>query len=178
MLLSSDPREPRCRQVLTDLLGSADATDLVRWLWERHHAGSAPTFGDALAAVTEQTERNGLQFARNLLDVARKPKHVSEAECDVMAWVIPRIEEAAVTVQGHRGNPEVAREEFAALCWQLEEKLRRMFPDAHRASLRGAVVSSFVHQGGAFSLDVAALVRALHLPDPLAVTAKASWMAT
>lgn len=177
ILLSQDPREPQCRQRLIDILGKEDATVLVTWLWERHHAGKSPTFGEALAAVTQQTDQHGPQFARNLLDMAKKPRHVSEAEMDIMAWIKPRLEVAAAKVVGHRGDPEVAKAEFDTLCYGLNEKLWAMYPDKHRATMKGAIISAFEHKGGAFSLNVAKLVRNLELEDPLKATARQSRLA-
>ena len=178
ILFSNDPREPQCRQRLIDILGQEDATVLVTWLWERHHLGSSPTFGEALAAITMQTDQHGHQFARNLLDVAKKPKHVSEAELEIMAWIKPRLEAAATKVQGHRGDPDVAKAEFDVLCYGLNEKLWNMYPDKHRATMKGAILTAFEHKGGAFSLNVAKLVQSLNLDDPLKATAAQSRLAT
>jgi hypothetical protein len=77
-------------------------------------------------------------------------------------------------VRGHRGDAEVARAEFIELVTALEEKLWDMFPGLHRATMKGAILSGFSHAGGSFSLNVAQLVRALMLKDPLASTAAMS----
>jgi hypothetical protein len=177
ILLSDDPREPQCRQRLIDILGQEDATVLVQWLWDRHRPGGNPTFGQALAAITMQTDQHGPQFARNLLDFAKKPRHVAEAEMEIMAWIKPRIEAAAAKVAGHRGDPDVAKAEFDILCYGLNEKLWNMYPHKHRATMKGAIVSSFEHKGGAFSLNVASLVKALEMDDPLKATARQSRLA-
>lgn len=174
ILLSSDPREAPCRQKLIDVLGAEDATVLTTWLWERHHAGKSPTFGDVIAAIVQKTEIHGPTFAKNLLDAAKKPREQSEAEIEIMAWVTPRIHAAAARVMGHRGDQDVARAEFDTLVRELEAKLWNMFPDKHRATMKGAIVVSFKHKGGEFVIDVGALVRALFLTDPLAATARAS----
>lgn len=174
LLLSADPAEPVHRRALENMLGEADADTLVRWLWENHANRLQPTFGQVLEAVTKQTMVKGPAFAHNLLDFAKKPEHVQEAELELMQWITPRINEAAVKVQGHRGDPDVARAEFDDLCYRLEEKLCRMWPGKHRATMKGAIICSFEHKNGAFSLNVAKLVKALNLRDPLEATAASS----
>ncbi len=177
ILFSQDPREPQCRQRLIDLLGQQDATDLVLWLWENHKDGKEPTFGQALAAITMQTDQHGVQFARNLLDHARKPKHVREAEIEIMAFITPLIHEAAETVRRNGGLEKVGNEEFHLLCYKLLEKLWKMYPYKHRATMKGAILGAFQHRNGAFTLNVAALVKNLEGTDPLEATAAQSRLA-
>jgi hypothetical protein len=174
ILLSNSPHEAACRQKLIDALGAEDEEVLVQWLYERHCGRTSPTFGEVLDAISKQTEQYGVKFAQNILDVAKKPKHIREAEVELIAWIGPKVEHAASIVQGHRGDFAIAKEEFDKLCYELEEKLCAMFPGKHRATMKGAIVSSFLHKGGAFSLDVSALVRALEMKDPLEATAAMS----
>ncbi len=166
ILYSADPREPALRQKLIDILGSVDAGTLIRWVRETH-AAQEISFGDALALIVEQTEVQGLKFAHNLLEVAYKPRDVREAEMEIFGWAKPRIEKAAAVVLGHRGDQEVAKKEFADLCVGLMEKLHHLFPSKHEAVLRGAVVLAFTHKNGQFSLDTAALVKAVNTPMPM-----------
>ena len=174
LLLSADPSEPQHRRTLEDLLGREDADVIVRWLWENHRNRKEPTFGKVLEAIVQQTMVKGPAFARNLLDFAKKPKHVREAELEMMQWITPRINAAALKVHGHRGNQDVARSEFDLLCYQLEEKLCEMWPGKHRATMKGAIICAFEHRQGEFSLNVAKLVEALNMHDPLEATAAAS----
>ena len=166
ILYSADPREPALRQKLNDLLGSTDAATLVRWVKETH-AAQEISFGDALALIVEQSEIQGIKFAHNLLEVAYKPREIREMELAIFGWAKPRIEKAAAVVLGHRGNQEVAKKEYADLCVGLMEKLHHLFPDKHDAVLRGAVVLAFTHKNGQFSLDTAALVKAVNTPMPM-----------
>jgi hypothetical protein len=172
LLLTQDPREPQCRQRLIDILGQEDATVLVQWLWERHPNGSNPAFGDVLNAVVEESEDKGPQFAKNLLDMARKPREVREMEMELIGWATPRIRAAAAAakVMGYRGDPEVAKKEYADLAVGLMEHLQRVCPDIHAAPLRGAVLTALTHKNGQFSLDVAALVRGILTPMPVGWT--------
>lgn len=161
------------RQWFRDNFGAEDSTALIDWVWENHRDGVR--FVDALVVIARETSENGKGFAQNLIDLAKKPKATREAETEIVAWVTPRIEKAAAIVRGHRGDPSVARAEFDGLMLELEAKLRRMFPHVHRALMKGAMASSLRMLDGKFSVDVAALVKALQLPDPLAATARASW---
>jgi hypothetical protein len=165
--------EAEMRQWYRDNFGATDADALLSWVWENHRDGV--TFLDAIIAIARETEQQGKQFAHNLLEIAKKPKDVREAETEIVAWATPRLQAAANTIRGHRGDPRVAREELDGLMLALESKLRRMFPHVHRALMKGAMASALVKANGAISLDVAALVKALNMPDPLAATAKASW---
>jgi hypothetical protein len=165
--------EAEMRQWFRDNFGAEDSTALIDWVWENHRDGVR--FVDALVTIARETSENGKGFAQNLIDLAKKPRATREAETEIVAWVTPRIEKAAAIVRGHRGDPSVARAEFDGLMIELEAKLRRMFPDVHRALMKGAMASSLRMVDGKFSVDVAALVKALQLPDPLAATARASW---
>lgn len=153
-------------------LGETDAEELVAWVWESHRNGV--TYVDALAAIVRETGTRGKEFAYNLLEHARKPKEVREAEAELISWSKPRIEAAANKVRGHRGDPAVAREEFVNLCEELQEKLFKMFPLKHRATMKGAMQTGFQHTGGSFTLNVALLVKVLFMEDPLAATAAMS----
>lgn len=173
ILLSADPCEPDARQKLINVLGTEDAEVLVQWIYENQGRNSI-SYIHALTHVAAEVDANGPGFARNLLDAAKKPKHIWEAERELLAWAMPRIEAACNVVRGHRGDPEVAKTEFDLLCYDLEEKLWNMFPHKHRATMKGAMISSFQHKGGSMSLNVAMLVKALNLDDPLAATAAQS----
>ena len=165
ILISDDPREPVFRQRLVDMLGAEDARQLVGWVHETHRSQGI-TFADALSIVLNGIDRQGLSFAHNLLEVAWKPRDVREAEMEILDWARPRIERAAATVLGHRGDAVVAKREFADLAVELMEKLHRLFPDSHEATLRGAVVLALKHEGGQFTLNVAELVTAARTPVP------------
>jgi len=152
-------------------LGEEDGKTLINWLWETHRGRG--NYADILSAVVEHTLAEGPTFAQNLLTMAKKPKAISEAELEIMAFITPRINAAVNTVRGHRGDQKVAAQEFEQLCYALEEKLFRMFPAKHRATMKGAIISAFTHKGG-YTLDVAKLVQALFMEDPLASTAASS----
>lgn len=173
ILLSTDPREPAARQKFIDVLGSDDAEVLVQWVYENQGRNSV-SYGQALAHIAAEIDVHGPGFAHNLLDAAKKPRHVWEAERELIAWATPRIEAACNVVRGHRGDADVAKKEFDQLCYGLEEKLWNMFPHKHRATMKGAIIGSFQHKGGSMALNVAMLVKALNLDDPLAATAAQS----
>lgn len=165
--------EAEMRQWFRDNFGADDSAALLEWVWENHRDGVR--FVDALVTIARETDENGKGFAQNLIDLAKKPRATREAETEIIAWVTPRIEKAAAIVRGHRGDLKVARAELDGLMIDLESKLRRMFPHVHRALMKGAMASSLRMVDGKFTVDVAALVKALQLPDPLAATARASW---
>lgn len=170
ILLSSDPREPAARQKFINILGAEDAEVLTQWVYENQGRNSI-SYGEALAHIANEIDAHGPKFAHNLLDAAKKPRHVWEAERELLAWAGPRIAAACNVVRGHRGSADVAKQEFEQLCYALEEKLWNMFPHKHRATMKGAIVGSFQHKGGEIALNVAMLVKALNLDDPLAATA-------
>lgn len=176
ILRSTNPAEARVeaemRQWYVDNFGASDARTLLDWIWENHRDGVR--FVAALVEIAKQTQLHGKEFVHNLLDVARKPKAVREAEMEILAWAKPRIEAAVARVIGHRVSEDVKREEVNAFIEALQEKLWTMWPDKHRATMKGAVLSAFRDIDGRFELNVAALVKALNLEDPLAVTARSS----
>lgn len=164
--------EKELRQWLVDQIGEEDQRILTEWVWDNHNGGVG--YVDALAAIVRQTDEHGPQFLRNLLDFAKKPKEQREAEQELIEWMRPRVLDAVAIVRGHRGDEQVAKEEFHSLCYKLEEKLCNMFPGKHRATMKGAMLSAFKRAGGGFSFDAATLVKILQEPDPLASTAAAS----
>lgn len=176
ILRSTNPADARVeaemRQWYIDNFGADDARTLIEWVWENHKNGVR--FVDALVEIAKETQVHGKQFVHNLLDVARKPKHVREAEVEILAWAKPRIEAAVARVIGHRASEKAKREEVNAFVEALQEKLWTMWPDKHRATMKGAVLSAFRDVDGRFELNVAALVKALNLEDPLAATARSS----
>lgn len=158
------------RQWFRDNFGEEDARALIEWLWD-HNGKSGVRFVDALVHIARETETHGKGFVQNLLDVARKPKFVREAELEILAWAKPRLDKAAAIVLGHRGEERVRRDVFDEFLHGLEEKLREMYPGKHRATMKGAIVSAFCDVNGKAEFRVADLVKALNLEDPLAVTA-------
>jgi hypothetical protein len=175
ILRTRDPRERELRKQLINYVGEQDQRVLVRWIWENHRA-SGLDYVDALSAIVQQTGEHGPSFVHNLLDFAKKSQEVREIEQQLLAWASPKLRAAATVVLGHRGDPYVAQEEFRQLGEQLEGFLRGLFPSAHRAAVRGAILMTLKHEGGGFTLDVASLVNTMHMEDPLASNAKASWM--
>lgn len=166
ILLSTDPREPAARQKFIDWLGAEDASKLVTWIHETHRAQGVE-FGEALVYIVEQTEISGVTFAKNLLDMATKPRHIREAEMELIAWVQPRVNNAITTVMGFRGDPTVARQVFSDFTSELEQHINRVYPGKHEATVRGAILASCSHENGAFQVRVHSLVAALDLKDPM-----------
>jgi hypothetical protein len=173
LLYSKRPRdakvEAEMRQWFRDNFGEVDAKTLIDWVWENHKDGIR--FVDALVEIGVETQKNGKQFVHNLLEVARKPKHVREAEIELLMWVKPRLEKAVATVLGHRGDPDVKRQEFDGFLHALEDKLWNMYPSKHRATMKGAILSAFHDSNGRVDLNIADLVKTLNLEDPLSATA-------
>jgi hypothetical protein len=174
ILYSTNPDDARVeadmRQWYRDNFGEEDTRVLLDWLWD-HNGKNGVRFVDALVHIAKETQIHGKQFVHNLLEVAKKPKHVREAEVEILAWAKPRLEKAAAVVMGHRGNPDVKRQEFDAFLHALEDKLWNMYPSKHRATMKGAILSAFQDVNGKTELRVSDLVKALNLEDPLAATA-------
>lgn len=174
ILYSTRPEDARVeaelRQWYRDNFGAEDARVLLEWLWD-HNGKSGVRFVDALVHIARETQAHGKAFVYNLLDIAKKPKEVREAELEIIAWAKPRLERSAAQIQGHRGEESVKRAEMEAFIAALQEKLWKMWPGKHRATMKGAVLSSIVDRDGKVELRVADLVKALNMEDPLAVTA-------
>lgn len=170
ILLSKDPREPALRQKLIDLLGGEDAETLVQWVYENEGRNNV-RYCQALYVIVMGIETQGMGFAHNLLEAAKKPKHIWEAERQILGWLIPRLKEAGVVIQGHRDDPVAVDAEREKLIEGLLEMLWKMYPDKHRATMKGAVVGSFQRKGSEIGFNVAMLVKALNLEDPLWATA-------
>lgn len=160
--------EARALQRLKDRFGDVDTSTLAEWVWDRHRDGVR--YVEALSAIAAEVENQGEHIFHNLLDVAKKPKHIRDAEMDIFAWVKPRLEQASNTIRGHRGDPRVKEEVTRAFFAELENYLHRVWP-RHRATTRGAIFSAFRDEGGRLSFNVAELVRVLDMEDPLSATA-------
>ncbi len=175
ILLTNNPAERELRSWLINAIGEEDQRVFVEWVWDNHRA-SGVSYVDALAAIVQETGERGPGFLHNLLDFAKKPKEVRELEQQIIAWANPKIRAAAAVVAGHRGDQDVARDQQQTFADEFVSFLRRLFPHTHRAAMHGAVVSTLKNENGAFTLDVAGLVKSLRMDDPLASNAKASWM--
>lgn len=173
ILYSTNPLDAKIegemRQWFRDNFGDDDAKTLIEWLWDNHRDGVR--FVEALSAIAVETEKNGLQFVHNLLDMARKPKLVRDAEMELIAWAKPRIEKATATIRGHRGSPESKKSEMDNFVFALEEKLYTMWPGKHRATMKGAILAAFRDVEGRLELNVATLVKTLNIEDPMSATA-------
>lgn len=174
ILRTNDPNEKKFRTILANILGDEDEADLTRWVWE-NEKGSGVGFVRALAAMAEQSQFRGPQFAKNCLEFARKPKEVREAEKELLEWFNVHAARAITVVKEHNGDRHVADDQFNMLCYGLQEKLREMWPNKHRATVKGAMLSAFTHASGTFQFEVARLVKVMMEKDPLEVTARTSW---
>lgn len=165
--------ERRARERIAIELGEEDEATLSAWVFETH--GATPTYVEALTLIAEEATRSGRSFLDNLIEVAKKPKPVREAETELVAFVTPLMRRLTERIRAERGGEAAISDARAEFLYRLEEKLVNLFPGKHRATMKGAIVNAFVVAGGAFSLDVAALVRSLLVnDDPLKATASSS----
>lgn len=172
--------ELELRKWLVDKFGETDEETLARYVWE-NHKGRGVEYLQVLAAFVRETAANGTGFVRKLLDGAAKPLEQRQAEIELLAWWTPRKDAAIAKVNRYRGEDQkkAAREEYDALVRGLIWTVHQMWPDKHRATVKGAVLAAFVHDedGGNYTFEVSRLVGALANPDPLAANARASWSA-
>lgn len=173
LLKSTNPRdakdEQELRQWLINELGVEDQSVVVEYIWDRYQGSN---YVRMLADVVYQTGTEGRELVNMILENGKKPKAHREAEAEITAWFGPRIHLAVRSVKNQQTSAESA---FTDLCWELEEKLRKMFPHIHRATMKGAMVSSFRHENGTYSLNVQHLIHTLFQDDPLKNTASYSW---
>ena len=178
MLLRASERdslhELELRKWLVGELGEADEATLSSWIWERHQREPGE-YVDVLAEIVRQGGARGKAFVGPLLDLARKPREVREAEIAIAQWVKPRLDHAVSVVRLHGGSQEAAEGEYKLFLDDLTAMLRGMYPLAHRATMTGALASSVKHGGGSFTVDAAKIVHCLGMPEPLAATAAGSW---
>ena len=170
---ATSSEELEVRKQLVGILGEEDERTLSRWVFENHRDGVRYT--QALKSIFEGASVYGKQFLENLLDVAKKPKEVAQAEVAVFAWVKERTVLVVKTVQRSKDKEKAAKEELDGFMHDFVGYLHRMFPDKHRATVHGAIIGGMRHVEGKFSVDVAGIVKALFNEDPLAANAKASW---
>lgn len=172
--------EAELRNWLVKELGEEDQRILAEWVWDVHRDGVR--YVDALAVIIRHggplplDERKA--FFGRLLEVAKRPHDIREAELDLLAWFNTHSKTAVAAVNQNGATQSAAQAEMNALIEKLEAKVHKMFPGCHRASVRGAIISSFTDTGGEFKFDAHRLVQALSSKQqPLAETAKASWSA-
>jgi hypothetical protein len=172
--------EKQIRGWFEDNFGREDAEALVEMIWLRERNGARLV--DALVVIAKEYkahEQNSVAEAKaflgNLLDMARTPAAVREAEMDLLGYARPILERLAARIQGHRGDPivrEESLEEFRAL---VREKIRSMWPRKHRAAIDGALVVAARAEGGRLVFNARACVKALEMNgDPLEATAASS----
>lgn len=167
--------EKELREWLIKEIGEEDQRALVEWVWENHQ-GSGVAYVDALTVIVKEAAARGVKaFLGNLIVMAKKPKEIRQLETEIHFWWGRRMKEAVDKIHQHKNDPAVARDVFFELQEKLQEKLRSMFPNVHRALMKGAMITAFTHLDGTLSLNVPGLVKALRVDDPLSVNAKASW---
>lgn len=171
---SKDERELRVWLALN--IGETDEATLTEWVWSNHH-GSGIKYLEALAAIIQQTATRGREYVNGLLEMARKPRARREAEMDLLQWWIPLSNRAIAKVKDCKAEDRAAaaHEEFGGLIELLTAKLHAMFPDKHRATIRGAVAVAFVKAPTGWEFDASRCITACTQEDPLAVNGRASW---
>lgn len=177
ILRSTTTRDAEAEKALLDWFaenfGAEDARDLADWVWGRER--NAARYVDALAHIARCSKERGRDFVGNLLAHARRPAEEREAEEQLFETMRPHVDRARVRVLGHRGDPLVVEESLRELRVRLREVIRKMWPEKHRATVDGAIMSGSMVRGGAAVLDFRKIVQALtRHEDPLAVTARSS----
>lgn len=171
-LRTTDPQEKAALDWFVDNFGKQDADDLISWVWSRER--TTGKFVPALLHIIDQTMKNGRQFVQNLLDHARSPASFREAEEQIMQAMIPHVNVARSTIQAHKGDELAVEESMRMLRVYLRENIRRMWPDKHRATIDGAIMSATRIKGVDAFIDFHRLVEVINMPDALASTASQS----
>lgn len=152
--------------------GEVDTRDLVEWVWARER--NTGRYVPALTLIQEGIQKHGRGFLHKILDHARSLFPYREQEMQLMATMLPYIERARITVLGHRGDPVAMEAAMRELRVRLRENIRRMWPDKHRATIDGAIVTATQVRGAACVIDFRKLVTTLAGPDALTETAAGS----
>lgn len=172
ILRTSDPAEKQILDWFQENFGLEDTQVVIDWVWSRERATGR--YVQALALIAGKTIETGREFFTNCLIHARRPATYREAEEQIMAAMLPHVEKARINVLGHRGDPMVVEESMRELRVYLRENIRRMWPDKHRATIDGAIMSATKTQGAEAFIDFRRLVEVINMPDALATTASQS----
>lgn len=152
--------------------GERDTRDLVEWVWAQERTSERYVL--VLVHIREEIGKRGKGFLHKILDHARSLFPHREQEFQLMAAMTPYVERARVTVLGHRGDPMAVEEAMRELRVRLRENIRRIWPDKHRATIDGAIVTATQVRGGSAVIDFRKLVTTLTGPDALSDTAASS----
>jgi len=172
ILRTSDPAEKEVIDWYVENFGKEDAMTVIDWIWSRER--TTGRFVGALLHVANEVQSQGRQFFHNLLVHTRIPRPQREAEEQIMERVRPFVEKARITILGHRGAEDAVEEAMRELRVHVREEIRKMWPDRHRATIDGAILSATSGRGGPAIIDFKKLVAALVAPDALATTASQS----
>jgi hypothetical protein len=172
ILRTSDPTEKEIIDWYIANFGTEDATAVIDWVWSRER--TTGRFVGALWYIAREVNDKGKVFFFNILRHTKVPKSQREAEEQIMEIARPFVEKARITILGHRGAEDAVEGAMRELRVRLREEIRKMWPDKHRATIDGAILSATVARGGASIIDFKRLVEALSGPDALATTASQS----
>jgi hypothetical protein len=176
LLRSTDIKDSEDEKKILDWFvenfGEADARDLVEWVWARERNPSRYVL--ALFHIAREVKLHGKVFVQRILDHARSLFPHREKEEQLMAATLPFVEKARITIQGHRGDEMAVEESMRELRVRLRENIRRIWPEKHRATIDGAIVTATQVRGAACIIDFRKLVTTLAGTDALAETAAGS----
>lgn len=164
--------EKRVIDWFVENFGEEDALVVVEWVWARERRGTK--YVPALVHIANETQKHGRGFFQNLLLHARKPRTHREAEEQLMETMTPYVQRARIAITGHRGSEDAVEYSMRELRVHLREEVRKMWPDRHRATIDGAIITATQVRGGSAIIDFGKLVETISGPDALATTAEAS----
>jgi hypothetical protein len=176
ILKSKDAEEARAeKDIITwfvNNFGETDANTVCDWVWARERV--PVKYVDALAHIAKKSsaDRGFFESVLKYAQTQQATPEIRDAQAHLEAKFLPAIEHARNRIMGHRNDPELVKEALDDMRKKLEEEIRKMWPDKHRATVHGAIMCGTTATG----IDFGAIARALiNNKDPLGVNAWASW---
>lgn len=159
--------EKELRDWLQANLGVEDAELLAAWIWENEHRTGPVAYLSGLAQVVQGAATMGRSFVGNLLDMAKKPKEVRDAELELTRFAGALLRKLTDRVRAHGGDPAAAHEAELELRARVREKVEAMWPGTPDYIINGAMAVGVTHKNGAFGVEVAHLVKGMLQEDVL-----------
>lgn len=162
--------ETEFRKYLISELGTEDAETLASFTWE--NSATPVAYMTSLAHLVRGVGTHGKGYVSRVLEVARKPKEIREAEMDlaVFAHVVVNDCSRRVACSPEAERGKVAEEVWLELVHRTREKLGRMWPGSPDYIVNGALAVGCIwdKQAGTFGIEPIKLVAAMRQKDPLA----------
>jgi hypothetical protein len=180
ILRSTDPNQAELEKLfrthLVDSLGEEDASTLIEWVWSNSTRLGIGSFVSGLGDLVMAIERGGRDAIRKLLDVAKRTPEERDAIVQLEAWFMPRGNRTAANIyRDGFADDAKKKKHMSELADELMNELHRMWPRAHQATVRGAVLEGLEAAPEGVRLHADQVVRSMMAPDPLADTAHSSW---